>query len=174
MNIPFICQREDFFELLKWSYRSPFPQLCWLLLLERFINVRAHSPLSFQHMTFWCPFLDSYPNYTPLKYMYLFRITNQIRHIYLTQHNGLVTRFHNKPPKSYCLVIKSNLLFSVNLLTWLRDCCMERYLMTGMFFRETKDCQQGSPLFMKLSKRKYLKWLLFLTSPLFLGHKTHD
>ena len=44
--------------LIKWSYRSP----SIMLTIEPRMNsiVWAHSPIFFQHMSFWCPFLDSH------------------------------------------------------------------------------------------------------------------
>ena len=103
-----------FFWVIKTIIYVPLPPIM-LTISSRIVDkVWASSPPSFQHVIFWCPFLDSYPNYTPLKYRISFRITNWIGHIYLTQHNGLI--FILNCPSHTCSVIKSNLLFSVNLM----------------------------------------------------------
>ena len=81
-------QNKRSFELLK-DYVDPPPGT---LTITSIIanNFGACSPISFQHMSFWCPFLDPRPNHSPLKYRCLLKTRHQFRHIYLTSSNQWV------------------------------------------------------------------------------------
>ena len=55
-NSNFIFQQSEISLLIKWSYRSS--PILLIIELKMVNTFWASSPISYKHMSFWCPFLD--------------------------------------------------------------------------------------------------------------------
>ena len=80
MNILFII-KVNILVLIEWSYRSP---KIMLTTEPRMVSIYwAHRPICFEHMSFWCSFLDPHPTHIPLNYRCPDYCYVWVRHVYL-------------------------------------------------------------------------------------------
>lgn len=67
----------------QWAILKPhkYPQFSWLLSLDWIRYFETHSPISIEHMCYWCPFLNLHLTSHNFTYVCLIQISNWIRPI---------------------------------------------------------------------------------------------